>query len=166
MIMDAFANYSSYPFGSFWEKAFEWLKTLDSASLEGKTFLLEKKLYGNIFTFYPKTRAEGVLESHQRYVDLHVLLQGQEKMEWELNSRLSSLGAYNQEKDVIFYEKKEFLSGEFLLQPGFFVVFFPHDAHLTQLHTACAVPVPYKKVVVKMDQELLSLSHEEIRKFK
>lgn len=157
MIMDAFANYSSYPFGSCWEKAFEWIKTLDSESPEGKTFLIEKKLYGNVFTFYPKIRSEGVLESHQRYIDLHVVLHGQEKMEWELDSRLSSTGAYNQDKDVIFYEKKESLSGEFLLQPGFFAVFFLHDAHLTQLHTACVAPVPYKKAVVKIDQEFFKM---------
>lgn len=158
MILDSFKHYSSYPFGSCWHKAFEWLKTLDSESPDGKTFLSEKKLYGNIFTFNPKSREDGVLESHRRYVDLHVVLHGQEKMEWEVDSHLSALGGYDEEKDVIFYRKKEIFPGQFLLQPGFFAVFFPHDAHLTQLKTAIAASVPFKKVVVKIDRELLGLS--------
>lgn len=158
MILDAFNNYSSYPFGSAWEKAFEWIKTLDSESSEGKTFLIEKKLYANVFTFYPKSRAEGILESHRRFIDVQVMLHGQEKMEWGLHSDLSPLDDYDQEKDVIFYEKKEPLSAEFLLQPGFFAVFFPQDAHLTQLQTAFPAPGPYKKVVVKIDRELFNFS--------
>ncbi len=156
MILDAFDNYPSYPFGSAWEKAFEWIKTLDSESLEGKTFLIEKKLYGSVFTFYPKKRAEGILESHLRFIDVQVILHGQEKIEWALHSGLSPLGDYNQEKDVVFYEKKESLSAEFLLQPGFFAVFFPQDAHLTQLQTVFSAPGPYKKVVVKIDRELFN----------
>ena len=158
MILDAFDNYSNYPFGSAWEKAFKWIRTLNSESLEGKTFLIEKKLYGNVFTFYPKSRAEGILESHRRFIDVQVVLHGQEKMEWGLHSVLSPLGDYDQEKDVIFYEKKEPLSAEFILKPGFFAVFFPHDAHLTQLQTVFSTPGPYKKVVAKIDRELFKLS--------
>lgn len=97
--------------------------------------------------------AERRPEIHARYLDVQLLLQGEERMGYRPQSarqqpdddRLAT-------QDLAFFNQLE--GEQFLdMRPGDFVVFWPGDAH----RPLCAVaePMPIRKAILKVDASLL-----------
>lgn len=88
---------------------------------------------------------EGNFESHQKYIDVQIMLDGEEIMEWEDVNNLEECYPYLEEKDAGFYKG----SGQKIhIKKGMFYLVFPHDAHKPCKHEE--VPAIYKKVVLKL----------------
>ncbi len=65
-------------------------------------------------------------EAHERYIDIHVTLRGEEWYGYAPVNGLKEIEPYSAERDVRFF------SGEgvyFRVPTGHFVLFFPEDAH-------------------------------------
>jgi biofilm protein TabA len=155
MIADSIQNSARYPFGPAWIAAFEFLKTLTPDSETGKRLIQGNDLFAGVDTYETKARADAKLETHRKYVDIQVLLSGEEVLEIFPKQGLTVSEPYNPERDVEFYEKPAEAHARITLNPGQFLVFFPDDAHMPCL-MAGASPKPVKKAVFKIAIELLS----------
>ena len=102
-----------------------------------------------------KEFSETVLESHQRFIDVQLLLAGEERINyWSVNDLICQT-PYNAEKDVMFFEKPDTpATGSVILHPGNFAILYPEDAHMPQLKSG-EVSINVRKVVVKVDVELV-----------
>jgi YhcH/YjgK/YiaL family protein len=68
------------------------------------------------------------LEAHRRYIDLQVVVAGQERMGWRaLDERFTEEGPFEPARDIGFYTDRPTLWLD--LRPGEFAIFFPTDAH-------------------------------------
>ena len=154
MIIDRIENYALYPFGSLWEKSFEFLQTLSPKTEDGKRILLGEDLFAGIDRYNTKTRDTAKLETHQTYVDIQVLLSGSECLEVFPKKDLTVSEPYDAERDAAFYQVPHEAPVKITLTPGQFVVFFPDDAHMPCLMDGDS-PQPVQKVVIKLHASLL-----------
>lgn len=68
------------------------------------------------------------LESHRRHIDIQVTLAGNEEIGWKTVSACHSrIGAFDEQRDIQFYE--DLPASWLAVPPGYFAIFFPHDAH-------------------------------------
>jgi biofilm protein TabA len=110
------------------------------------------ELGGGVFVveqvYETKARADGFFESHRKYIDVQVLLSGDEIMEVVDASLIKVKTPYQEERDLIVYEDHP--SASLLrMSPGLAAIFFPVDVHMPSLR-ATAAPMLVRKAVVKV----------------
>lgn len=89
-------------------------------------------------------------EAHKKYIDIHYLLLGEERIACLPIERMKETKAYNEENDAAFYAVDLSLQPSYLsLLPGYFAIFFPQDGHKPQL--CVDKPMSVKKIVVKVE---------------
>lgn len=87
-------------------------------------------------------------EAHRKYLDLQILLDGAETIEWAEICRLKRTRPYDTQND------RELFSGKgctFHISPDTFYICSPHDAHKASGHTD--LPSYFRKAVVKLQIE-------------
>lgn len=99
--------------------------------------------------YQAKPRPEGFFESHRKYIDVQVIVEGIEAMEVEDTSRLSIDQPYLEERDLIKYADTAAAS-LLLVRPGDAAIFFPADGHMPGLRVATESTVLVRKTVVKV----------------
>lgn len=98
----------------------------ERVELAGGAFALEQ-------TYAPKPRPEGFFESHRKYIDVQVIVEGEELMEVEDVSRLVVTQDFTPERDLIKYADTANAS-VLRMRAGDVAVFFPEDGHMPSLH--------------------------------
>ena len=88
------------------------------------------------------------VECHQKYIDIQILLHGEEKMGWALKQEGIVYGAYDEGKDIAFCEC---VTCKYNMRPEMFFVFFPEDLH--QPGMQLELPIQVKKAVFKVKVE-------------
>ena len=90
-----------------------------------------------------------IIESHQKEIDIQILLSGTEKIRIFSEESVTIKSDYNPEIDCTFYTPNRNPHSEVILQPGYFAMFFPQDIHnpLIAYNTIQSL----KKIVVKLD---------------
>jgi len=154
MISDSIQNSGRYRFGTAWDAAFDFLKTLTRDSATGKTMIKSEHLFAGVDVYNTKSRDTAKLETHRKYVDIQVLLSGAEIIEVYPRSELIVNEPYIPEKDAEFYHIPAESASKMLLTPGRFLVFFPDDAHMPCLNSG-NMSQSVKKVVIKVAVELM-----------
>ncbi len=105
--------------------------------------------YANVEQYTTKPINEAKFESHKNYIDIQILLSGNERIFVTDSSDLSVLTPYNSERDIIFYsdEVKDY---PFVALNGTnFVVLPPGEAHAPQVSSG-DICEEVLKVVVKI----------------
>lgn len=95
-----------------------------------------------------KTRslAEGLFEAHKRFLDVQVLLEGQETIEWADIDRLKAVVGYDEGTDKEMYQG----SGTVMtVHQGQCYICWPYDGHKACRHTE--VSHHYRKAVIKLE---------------
>lgn len=93
-----------------------------------------------------KPMSEGLFEAHQRYIDIQIVVSGNEDIAWaELDDSMNTV-PYDAVKDAAYYEAKE--THSLHVSEGMFYVAFPHDAHKAVRHLTS--PHHFEKIVLKM----------------
>lgn len=93
-----------------------------------KIILDGENLYINHAFIEGTPKEEQPLEIHRNYLDVHILLEGEETIGWKASSDLTQeTQSYSQEKDCAFYA--DIPTTYITLQPGEFAIAFPEDAH-------------------------------------
>ena len=90
--------------------------------------------------------AAGDFEAHRKYLDVQILLAGEERIAWAELDTLCCTEAYDGQKDRGMY------AGEgcaVAILPQMFYVCYPHDAHKACGHTG-DTPTRFRKAVVKL----------------
>lgn len=111
----------------------------DRVELAGGAFALEQ-------AYLSKPRAEAFLESHRKYIDVQVVLAGEEIQEVVDIARMTVDVPYDAERDLIKYldcRDTSLLSA----RGGLVAVYFPADGHISR---AAGPAVLVRKTVVKV----------------
>ena len=114
------------------------------ATVGPETMELEgDKLYVTRFTYETLPREETFFEAHKRYLDVHLMVQGEERVE------LASPGGLTLfEHQGDFYAYRGEAEQSLVLRPGSFLVVFPEDAHRIKIQVNG--PETVSKVVFKV----------------
>ncbi len=111
----------------------------DKIPLSGGAFALEQ-------AYLSKPRAEVFLESHRKYIDVQVVVAGEEIQEVVDIGRLALDVPYDAERDLIKYRDYTDTSA-LSARGGLVAIYFPVDGHQSR---AAAAPVLVRKAVVKV----------------
>lgn len=146
MIFDNLQHSATYEsLHPLFKQAFDFLKSSDLAKLPaGKIELDGDRLYVSVQEINGKKVEEAKLESHKKYIDIQVLIQGEETHGWANTDDCSQITqAYNPDKDVQFFGEaaRSFIK----LMPNDFTIFYPGDAH-----APCIGEGFIKKLIVKV----------------
>lgn len=108
---------------------------------------------------YSTRRKENIgWEAHKRFVDLHCVLMGREKIQVASTAQ-SEIGLYHADKDDL--EIIGNAMAEVCLQPGFALCLFPNDAHRVRIQINDGIPETVKKAVFKIPVERFEKEMEE-----
>lgn len=111
------------------KKLFDYVKTHDLLHTEcGRIELDGDNLFINNSNPTCVTADQQVLEVHRDYIDVHILLEGQETVGWKaLEDLTQETKVYEKEGDCALYadRPKTYVT----LQPGQFLIVYPEDPH-------------------------------------
>jgi len=133
MIIDKLENLSLYK--NIPDIVVKFLQTLPEEIKLGKQILSED-IYVNIEKYTTKLSEDAKFEAHKKYIDIQILLNGQEQIHVTDKKSLHTSIPYNNEKDIIFYSDpiKEYPAIK--LDGTNFIMLFPHEAHAPQVSIA------------------------------
>ena len=145
MILDSLKNWRQYADAHpLFRPAFDFLLTQPLATLEiGRLDLRGDDLYALVQEPAGRPPASAKLEVHRRYIDLQMVVSGDEHMGW---SPLGGLGhdlGFDDAKDCGFYSDAPL--AWFPVRPGCFAIFYPEDAH-----APCCGKGVCRKIVLKI----------------
>ena len=112
----------------------------EKIELTGGSFALEQ-------VYVPRLRPDGFFESHRKYIDVQVIVAGEELMEVKDISRLVVSDPYNPDRDFIKYADAAD-TAVLKMRAGDVAIFFPEDGHMPSLRWRTADLV--RKTVVKV----------------
>ncbi len=130
MVLDTLKNSALYnALNPRLQKAFAHLAKLDLASLsEGRYEIDGDDLFFMIQERVLKTPEAASLEVHDKYIDIQIVVEGQETIGWKAREACTSpKGEMSVEKDIQHFNDKS--TTYVTLSPGQFGIFFPSDGH-------------------------------------
>lgn len=128
------------------DTAIDYLAEKDLNELNmGRNDVDGDQVYINRFDYTTMPEAEAAWEGHKYYADIHVLLDGEEKIGVTNASSLKA-GDYDEAGDFIPYEGP--VDGWVTMRPGDILVVFPEDVHMVKVQLNG--PSQVKKAVFKV----------------
>ncbi len=155
MITDTIEHAHSYSLGPAWDKAFEFLQTINADSPDGDYPIDGKSIFAIVMSYETKEPDQGKFEAHKKYADIQTVLVGAEGIAVVQTEGLTASTDYEEERDVTFYNTPETIPTLVDVYPGSFAYLLPQDCHMPQL--AVGSPQMIKKVVVKIALSELGL---------
>lgn len=126
----------------------EFLKRDLSAMPDGRIDIDGNDLYASLATYETKSVENSLFESHDKYVDIQILLAGEELCAVApFSDSLSVKIPYDEDKDIRFLDSPDSFA-MLPLQPMSFAVFFHDDAHMPAL--SVDAPTTVRKCVIKI----------------
>jgi len=113
---------------------------------------LEKETFAFLQVAITKHIKYCFIESHQKYVDFQLIVEGIEEMHYIDTSKLTVDAPYDKSKDLSTYKPHSHTS-KFLLESGDLAVFFPEDGHIGL--SMYKEPSLIRKVVIKVPLEFM-----------
>lgn len=130
MIIDNIKNASLYyNVHKRFKKAFDFLETIDFNNCnEGKFEVEGNNIKSIISTNKLKDKNNALLETHQKYIDIHIPISDSETFGWKSAKKLeNSTDNYDSDKDFELF--RDTPTTYFTISPGEFVIFLSDDAH-------------------------------------
>ncbi|WP_427834544.1 N-acetylneuraminate anomerase [Actinobacillus pleuropneumoniae] len=107
----------------------EKLKNLDLVNLPLGWQDLEEGVRMNVMEFETSPAEEKKSEMHRKFIDIQLLISGEEMIEYGLSEPdLALYGEYRDEDDYQLTDKIEH-KNELILQPNMFAIFLPYEPH-------------------------------------
>ncbi|MGL6100596.1 MAG: YhcH/YjgK/YiaL family protein [Fusobacteriaceae bacterium] len=115
--------------------------------VEGKNEIDGENVFFNLQSCKTKTIENCFFETHKKYIDIHVVIEGEEGIGYSLKDSLKDCTEYNEETDFKVVEGAE----EYRLNmtPDNFVIVFPDEPHMPLIAKENIV-TDLKKVVFKI----------------
>ncbi len=111
-------------------KALSFLRASDLSQFSlGKTPISGDEIYINRMTYHTADAQTRIWEAHRRYLDIHVVLSGEEIVYVSNLSRMTCDTAYDSEADAALYQGEA--DAIVRLRTGDFLVCYPEDVHKT-----------------------------------
>lgn len=129
------------------DKAIDFLIKEDLESYEPGSYAIDgKEVFMNRFNYETIPEEDGFFEGHRDYLDIHILVDGSEKLGYEDESALTVEIPYNEAEDFIKYKGEAALWYHMI--PGCFAIVFPEDIHMPKIQDKKAEKV--RKAVLKV----------------
>ncbi len=146
MILDVLENAPRYlALHQGFVQAFAFLSRPEVRELPVGRYAIDgERVYAMVSREPGRGREEALLETHEKYIDIQLVLAGTDEMGWKPKSLCRQpAGEYDQKADIRFFadEPEAWLA----TRSGAFVIFFPDDAHLPLISSG-----ELHKVVVKV----------------
>ena len=130
MILDSLKNCNRYAsLSPAIAEAFDFLRHNDITSLaDGRYQIRGEEIFMTVSSADLRSKESALLEVHDNYIDIQIVLSGRETFGWAERSALGSARSeFDKQKDILFFDDEPTLY--FTLGAGEFAVFFPTDAH-------------------------------------
>jgi biofilm protein TabA len=146
MIVDVLENANQYlAMNNGFAKAIEFLLRSDLKELPVMNYEIDgDRVYAMVAKDHGRKKENALLETHEKYIDIQLVLAGTDNMGWKPKSSCKRpTGEYTKESDAQFFsdEPDVWLS----VREGAFAIFFPEDAHMPMISSS-----QLHKVVVKV----------------
>ncbi|MGL4986684.1 MAG: YhcH/YjgK/YiaL family protein [Treponemataceae bacterium] len=112
---------------------------------EGKHQIDGDEIFVNISEYTTVTKEERFWESHRKYIDIHLMITGCEKIALNHRDNLTQK-EYDEQKDYLALEGED--TSIVTLQEGDFLICYPEDAHITAIKVGKGIPI--KKAIFKV----------------
>lgn len=145
MIYDDITNISRY---NIPENVVKFITNLKDDIATGR-HEIDGNNYANVDVYTTKSHNNCPLEAHKNYIDIQMLLAGNEQLDYTDISGLSISENYDENRDVMFFHDPAFQKNTVQLVKGKFVILYPNEAHSPQMNYDNK-PCEVKKVVIKM----------------
>ncbi len=145
MIIDVISNSDKYlSLHKDFKLVFDYIKNNDLSKMDcGKHEIRGNEVFFNLQEY--ETKPIQKLEAHRKYIDIQVVVSGEEYMGYTNFDNTTVSEQYNDEKDIMF------LLGnvdKVLAYNKTFVIFYPQDAHMPAL--SVKEPMRVKKAIFKI----------------
>lgn len=128
------------------QTCFSYINNEDMEAMDTGTYVIDgENLFVNIVEYETKDKEICKWEAHKKYIDIHVLLKGQERIDLNFIDHLK-MGAFVEKEDFLPLEGNE--SCIVKMAPNDFLICFPEDGHMTGI--VAAEPERIKKAIFKV----------------
>ncbi|SUO97592.1 YhcH/YjgK/YiaL family protein [Suttonella ornithocola] len=115
------------------KQVLDYLAQTDLSKLPNGSHLINgETFYVNIFHYTTAESEARIWEAHQKYLDIHLVLEGQETVCQAFLPTVET-GEYQSETDYLPIAQQTKAQTRFLLTPDELAIFAPEDAHQTGL---------------------------------
>jgi YhcH/YjgK/YiaL family protein len=147
MIKDSISNSKLYLNAHpLFAKAFEWLNEFGATAPDGKVFLEGEDLVAIPQHYTSHPYVDNKYETHKRYIDIQVVLDGEELVYLGIPDQMVVNIPFDVEKDIDF---RTGFGEATTLKAGEFMVIYPHEAHEPAVSTASG-DKPVHKIIFKV----------------
>lgn len=146
MILDILENIDSYrALNKGFAKAIEFLKRPDLRKLPQEKYEIDgTRVYAMVSKNPGRKKEDAKLETHEKYIDIQLVLEGTDDMGWKPRSQCSQPSTeYDPKSDIQFFADEP--DAWITTKSGAFAIFFPEDAHMPLISSG-----HLHKVVVKV----------------
>jgi len=146
MILDILDNAPRYlTLAKGFAKAFEFLFRPDLKDLPvGRYEIDGERIYAMVVKDHGRSPEDALLEAHEQYIDIQLVLAGTDAMGWKPKSLCQlATDEYDEKTDVQFFTDPPTVW--LPTEPGAFAIFFPEDAHMPMIS-----PEQLHKVIIKV----------------
>ena len=127
----------------------KFLSKLNCSNIELGKHVLSDCIYVNIEEYNTKNIEVASFESHDKYIDIQLLLKGSENIYYASRDNLSVKVPYDETRDIVFYSDGIQGYPYIKLDGTNFMMIYPHEAHAPQVSSG-NLSQKVLKVVVKI----------------
>jgi YhcH/YjgK/YiaL family protein len=152
MILSAFSQSDRYAaLHPLFQRAFDYIRDTDLYALApGRYPIVGDDLFAIVEQVPAKTKEMARLEAHRRYIDIQLVLEGDETMGWKpLPDCFNPVSEHSEEKDIRFFLDAP--ASWVPVPPDHFCIFFPEDAHAPLVGSGTVRKVIFKVAVSPCD---------------
>ena len=131
------------------KRALKFLKESDFSAWETGRYDISSDMFVLIQRYDTVPQAEARYEAHRKYIDIQYIIRGEETIYWAPLSEVEELEAFDEAKDIGFYERAV-PHAVLKLHEGEFGLFYPCDAHKPSFHEDGEEASFVEKAVVKI----------------
>ena len=156
MIVDLINNRRFYIANNpgIWQRTFDFIMSVGAETKPDKYIFDGELFFAFVQEFETWPVAQGILEMHKKYVDIHAVVQGREHIYYLETNSLHMVKDYTPESDDFVFEFDSSQASQFQNIPGRFAVFFPGEGHMSGISMGNESEY-IKKIVVKIHNSLL-----------
>ena len=141
-----------------WDKVFAFLANPNLATMTGGHVNIAGENGDDAYAIFvndiPKDFAMSNWEVHKKYIDVHYVIDGKEKIAgvpFTSEIETAVVTPFNERSDIGYYKNEAFDASKYgIATPENFFVYFPGEAHRPHLKVDPAVAEKMKKVVIKV----------------
>jgi biofilm protein TabA len=130
MILSTLASADRYAtLHPLFQRAFDYIRDTDLFNMApGRHNIVGESLIIIVEHAQGKPKEHARLEAHRRYIDIQLVLDGDEVMGWKpLTDCLNPVSEHSEDRDIRFFDDAP--ASWVAVPPDHFCIFFPEDAH-------------------------------------